>query len=50
MPAVSAGAESAGRSIGELELMLEVKLSYAPTIEQAREPATSGRRSRCRPT
>jgi coenzyme F420-dependent glucose-6-phosphate dehydrogenase len=37
IPAVSAGAERAGRSIGELELMLEVKLSYAPTLEQARE-------------
>jgi coenzyme F420-dependent glucose-6-phosphate dehydrogenase len=37
IPAVGAGAESAGRSIGELELMLEVKLSYAPTLEQARE-------------
>jgi coenzyme F420-dependent glucose-6-phosphate dehydrogenase len=36
MPAVSAGAESAGRSIGDIELMLEVKLSYAPTMEQAR--------------
>lgn len=36
IPAVGAGAESAGRSIGDLELMLEVKLSYAPTIEQAR--------------
>lgn len=36
IPAVSAGAESVGRSIGDLELMLEVKLSFAPTIEQAR--------------
>jgi coenzyme F420-dependent glucose-6-phosphate dehydrogenase len=36
LPAVRAGAESAGRSIDELELMLEVKLSYAPSIEQAR--------------
>jgi coenzyme F420-dependent glucose-6-phosphate dehydrogenase len=36
IPAVSAGAESVGRSIGDIELMLEVKLSYAPTMEQAR--------------
>jgi coenzyme F420-dependent glucose-6-phosphate dehydrogenase len=36
IPAVSAGAASAGRSIGDIELMLEVKLSYAPTIDQAR--------------
>jgi coenzyme F420-dependent glucose-6-phosphate dehydrogenase len=37
IPAVTAGAESVGRAIGEIELMLEVKLSYAPTIEQARK-------------
>jgi coenzyme F420-dependent glucose-6-phosphate dehydrogenase len=36
LPAVRAGAESAGRSIDDIELMLEVKLSYAPTLEQAR--------------
>jgi coenzyme F420-dependent glucose-6-phosphate dehydrogenase len=36
LPAVSAGADSAGRSLGDLELMLEVKLSYAPTLEEAR--------------
>ncbi len=36
IPAVSAGAESTGRSIDDLEMMLEVKLSYAPTIGQAR--------------
>jgi coenzyme F420-dependent glucose-6-phosphate dehydrogenase len=35
IPAVSAGAASAGRSIGDIELMLEVKLSYAPTMQQA---------------
>jgi coenzyme F420-dependent glucose-6-phosphate dehydrogenase len=37
LPAVRAGAESAGRSMDDLELMLEVKLSYAPTVEQARD-------------
>ncbi len=36
IPAVSAGAESVGRSIGDIELMLEVKLSYAPTMDEAR--------------
>ncbi|MEO9176963.1 MAG: TIGR03557 family F420-dependent LLM class oxidoreductase [Gaiellales bacterium] len=36
IPAVTAGAESVGRSIDDIELMLEVKLSYAPTMEQAR--------------
>lgn len=36
IPAVTAGAESVGRSIGEIELMLEVKLSYAPTMDEAR--------------
>ncbi|HEY1479522.1 MAG TPA: TIGR03557 family F420-dependent LLM class oxidoreductase [Gaiellales bacterium] len=36
IPAVTAGAESVGRSIADIELMLEVKLSYHPDIEQAR--------------
>jgi coenzyme F420-dependent glucose-6-phosphate dehydrogenase len=35
LPAVTAGAASAGRSIDDLELMLEVKLSYHPDIAQA---------------
>ena len=49
LPAVTAGAESAGRSIDDLELMLEVKLSYAPTSSRRAATATSGRRSRCPP-
>jgi coenzyme F420-dependent glucose-6-phosphate dehydrogenase len=36
IPAVTAGAESVGRSIADIELMLEVKLSYHPDIDQAR--------------
>ena len=33
---MTAGAESSGRSLDDLELMLEVKLSYDPDIEKAR--------------
>jgi coenzyme F420-dependent glucose-6-phosphate dehydrogenase len=36
LPAIREGAESAGRTLDDLELMLEVKLSYAPSIEGAR--------------
>ena len=36
IPAVTAGAESVGRSVDGIEMMLEVKLSFAPTLDEAR--------------
>jgi coenzyme F420-dependent glucose-6-phosphate dehydrogenase len=36
LPAVREGAAEAGRSLDGFEMMLEVKLSYAPDVEQAR--------------
>jgi coenzyme F420-dependent glucose-6-phosphate dehydrogenase len=37
LPAVREGAEKAGRSIGDLDLMIEVKVSFDPDLEKARE-------------
>jgi coenzyme F420-dependent glucose-6-phosphate dehydrogenase len=36
IPAVAEGAKRVGRSLDDIEMMLEVKLSFAPTMEQAR--------------
>lgn len=36
LPAVAEGAEKAGRSLADLDLMMEIKLSYHPDLEQAR--------------
>jgi coenzyme F420-dependent glucose-6-phosphate dehydrogenase len=37
LPAVREGAEKAGRSIGDLDLMIEVKVSFDADLEKARE-------------
>jgi coenzyme F420-dependent glucose-6-phosphate dehydrogenase len=36
LPAVAEGAEKAGRSVGDLDLMIEVKVSFDPDLEKAR--------------
>jgi coenzyme F420-dependent glucose-6-phosphate dehydrogenase len=37
LPAVRAGAEASGRQLGDLDLMMEVKVSFDHDLEQARE-------------
>ncbi|MFM7552502.1 MAG: LLM class flavin-dependent oxidoreductase, partial [Actinomycetota bacterium] len=36
LPALAEGAEQAGRSLADLDLLMEIKLSYHPDVEQAR--------------
>lgn len=36
LPALGEGAEKAGRTLGDLDLLMEIKLSYHPDLEQAR--------------
>lgn len=36
LPALAEGAEQAGRSLSDLDLLMEIKLSYHPDVEQAR--------------
>ncbi len=36
LPALSEGAEKAGRTLADLDLMMEIKLSYHPDLEQAK--------------
>jgi coenzyme F420-dependent glucose-6-phosphate dehydrogenase len=37
LPAVTEGAEKAGRTVGDLDLMIEVKVSFDPDLEKARD-------------
>ena len=36
LPALAEGAEKAGRSIADIDLLMEIKLSYHPDLEQAK--------------